>query len=150
MEKLPTTGVLSDENKTSDLDKAAVTGSARIGIIGADNSGKSVLLAAILAAQKQNIVIVQKKAADITVNGVGYYQVSKRQSSDKVGRMITMLSAFSMFADAGMYGGRKTDILAGINIIKEFELIEQKKSNQPKKVRDAVIYAFNRHFQRVD
>ena len=45
---------------------------------------------------------------------------------------------------------KSTNKTAGINIVKEFELIEQKKSKLPRATRDAVVRKFNSFYEKVD
>ena len=45
---------------------------------------------------------------------------------------------------------KSTNKTAGINIVKEFELIEQKKSKLPRATRDAIVRKFNSFYEKVD
>ena len=45
---------------------------------------------------------------------------------------------------------KSTNKTAGIDIVKEFELIEQKRSKLPRATRDAVVRKFNSFYEKVD
>jgi len=82
------------------------------------------------------------------INGIEYEEIPRNQVVSKTGRMALMLAGFAAMGYMGS-SAKSQDILKGIDIVKEFELIQQKKSKQTKRVRDAVIYAFNKSFRPV-
>ena len=84
------------------------------------------------------------------INGITY----KRKSVVAAVPARTTLKAVAMMEiTAAMYkmSGRlkSTDKTAGIDIVKEFELIEQKKSKLPRATRDAVVRKFNSFYEKV-
>ena len=85
------------------------------------------------------------------INGITYKR--KAVVTTVPSRTRTKMAAM-MEITAAMYkmSGRlkSTDKTAGINIVKEFELIEQKKSKLPRATRDAVVRKFNSFYEKVD
>ena len=83
------------------------------------------------------------------INGITY----KRKSVASVPARTTIKAVAMMEITAAMYkmSGRlkSTDKTAGINIVKEFELIEQKRSKLPRATRDAVVRKFNSFYEKV-
>ena len=85
------------------------------------------------------------------INGITY----KRKSVVATVPARTRTKAVAMMEiTAAMYkmSGRLKSInkTAGIDIVKEFELIEQKKSKLPRATRDAVVRKFNSFYEKVD
>ncbi len=94
----------------------------------------------------------------VTINGKTYQlresvEVKKKQSSSKMsGILATMMLMSGMNpALAGMSGldTKKTEPFDGMNILTEFELIEQKKSKLPSSQRDSIERTFHRQFYEV-
>ena len=84
------------------------------------------------------------------INGITY----KRKSVVTTVPARTTIKAVAMMEiTAAMYkmSGRlkSTDKTAGIDIVKEFELIEQKRSKLPRATRDAVVRKFNSFYEKV-
>lgn len=85
------------------------------------------------------------------INGITY----KRKSvvASVPARTITKAVAMmEIVAAMNKMSGRlkSTDKTAGIDIVKEFELIEQKKSKLPRATRDAVVRKFNSFYEKVE
>ena len=85
------------------------------------------------------------------INGITY----KRKSVVAAVPARTCIKAVAMMkvmAAMNKMSGRlkSTDKTAGINIVKEFELIEQKRSKLPRATRDAVVRKFNSFYEKVD
>jgi hypothetical protein len=81
---------------------------------------------------------------DLEINGVKYVKVEKeprKQMSSSVAKVIMLASMF------GVFGGKTKQV--DINIIEEFELIQQKKSKLSSKDRDWVNYKFNKEYKKV-
>ena len=84
------------------------------------------------------------------INGITY----KRKSvvASVPARTITKAVAMmEIVAAMNKMSGRlkSTDKTAGIDIVKEFELIEQKRSRLPRATRDAVVRKFNSFYEKV-
>lgn len=145
----------SDTNQAEQLRENAVIDSAskRIGIVGHGNIGHVALIEAIEATKRnENVIhIVQKKPADIVINGNGWNEKPKKQMSGRMSSLISMLASFQCF-DSSMYYGNSYNrsLPKGINIIQEYGLIELKQSKLLKWERDAVILLFERNFERAD
>lgn len=85
------------------------------------------------------------------INGITY----KRKSvvASVPARTITKAVAMmEIVAAMNKMSGRlkSTDKTAGIDIVKEFELIEQKRSELPRATRDAVVRKFNSFYEKVE
>jgi hypothetical protein len=113
-------------------------------------TSKSSKRIAIAKNMDSEIQVVQKKPADVIINGVGWNEKPKRQTSGRMSGIISMLAAFQCF-DSAMFGNSYSRSLPkGINIIKEFGLIELKQSKLSRWERDAVVSVFKRSFQLTD
>jgi len=85
----------------------------------------------------------------ITINGVEYTEREKSKSATY--SIIKMMSVYlAMMSDLTI---KQTKSLKGanpdVNIIWEFELIQQKKSNLQRSQRDWVIREFNKRFKAI-
>lgn len=81
---------------------------------------------------------------EIEVNGIKY--ISKEQPKMHISKTLMMIMIM-----AGMTFGDKENRQKAIeiDIVKEYGLIEQKKSNLSKSQRDWVIQEFKKNFQRI-
>lgn len=145
---------MSNKEQTRESVQTPVIASAskRIGIVGHGNIDTVSLAAAIALGKSKGveISIVQSKPADVVINGIGWNEKPKNQTSGKMSKLISMIAAFQCF-DNGMFGSGYTRKLPqGINIIKEYGLIELKQSKLSKWERDAVVSLFERNFQRAE
>ncbi len=75
---------------------------------------------------------------ELIINGKKYIQNPKRESKSYL--LSTIFKAYDYYT--GYYGRE----LNKINIITEFELIQQKESKLSKSIRDWVESQFNKHF----
>jgi hypothetical protein len=86
---------------------------------------------------------------EIEINGLKYRQ--KEQNKSQIARqssMSIMLSSMAMML--GDYGVSKRERKnPKVNIIEEFKLIQEKKSNLSRKDREWVVFQFNRNFKLV-
>lgn len=81
----------------------------------------------------------------IEVNGIKYQEKKKPKVSKKLHSI--MLLTYAM---GGMYGsGEKERERPKVDIIKEYGLIQQKKSDLTKSQRDWVEYEFNKNFEKI-
>ena len=88
----------------------------------------------------------------ITINGINYER--KQMPQNNTPRMSSKMAAFLMmsmaFSGMDMGGGSNLNKeLADIDIIKEFGLIQLKKSNLSRAKRDWVVRQFNSNFVEV-
>lgn len=142
-------------NQNEPLREANVSSSAskRVAIIGHVNHGKTTLTSAIevaLKARKETIIVVQKKKPDITINGIGW---NAKQDTKKVGNIssiVSFLATFNCF-DSNVFGNSyQRNLPKGLDIIKEYGLIELKQSKLSKWERERVISIFEKNFERAD
>jgi len=113
--------------------------------------------------EKIDVVVIEEAEIDnsFEINGVRYQQ-KENQSNKSVSRfskLAMMASMFyvsklammaSMFYDSAMFGGKKNRQLPkGIDIVKEFELIQNKQSNLSKWERDQVEHIFHLNFNKI-
>ena len=83
----------------------------------------------------------------IQINGESY--IAKKQpepkSSKRMGNMASLMAAMASTHISTVYHRK----LPPVDIVKEFGLIEQKKSNLCKAERDHVIYLFNKTYEKL-
>jgi hypothetical protein len=83
---------------------------------------------------------------EIEINGVKY--ISKEQSKMPVSK--TMMAVMIMAGMEGSLGGStRKELVEDEFIVKEYSLIQQKKSNLSKRQRDYVVWKFKKTFKRV-
>lgn len=90
----------------------------------------------------------------VEINGVKYKQIEeepKKHNYSKSSKLMMMMSMF-MMPMMDMYGGggnRKEKETPKVDIVKEYGLIQLKKSNLPKSQRDWVVWQFEKYFERL-
>ena len=94
------------------------------------------------------------KAMEIEINGVKYQQIKEetpKHNYSKSSKSLMMMSMFMMpmMDNYGWGGGRKEKETPNVDIIKEYGLIQQKKSYLSKSQRDWVVKQFEKNFERV-
>ena len=86
---------------------------------------------------------------ELEINGIKYAEIEKqpkKQMSSSMARVVVMATMF------GAMGGNevsKTRERPSVDLIKEFELIQQKKSKLPRNDRDWVVFQFNKRFKQL-
>ena len=86
---------------------------------------------------------------ELEINGIRYAEIEKQpkqQMSSSMARVVVMATMF------GAMGGNevsKTRERPSVDLIKEFELIQQKKSKLPRNDRDWVVFQFNKRFKQL-
>lgn len=80
----------------------------------------------------------------IEINGVQYSKIEK--DKPKTGKKSQMLAMAAMMY-GGMFGSSYEPERPNVNIIEEFEKIQNKKSTLPKSQRDWVVNQFNRNYK---
>ncbi len=89
----------------------------------------------------------------LIINGIEYERIQHETKPSRKGtsRMLALASMMAMMGGAGMmdYGSSSYSrgLPSNIDIVKEFELIQQKKSNLSKWERDQVVHIFNQNFK---
>ena len=105
----------------------------------------------MLAQVFLTIIIILKM--EIEINGVKYQPKQTQQTSPKkTSKSLTMLYGMAMmFGSQGSVGSSKhvKQMLSKVELVKEYELIQQKKSSLSRKHREGVIYQFERTFEIV-
>jgi hypothetical protein len=89
---------------------------------------------------------------EIEINGVKYQQKQQNfNQSMGFGKISTMLMGMSMMfsAQGSLLTSRYERPTPKVNLVKEFELIQLKKSLLSKKDRDLVVREFNRNFELI-
>ena len=99
------------------------------------------------------VIVVENQIQDnsFDIDGVRYAPI-EQQKSGLSKKMMGILAVASMFAPVAGYGlSNKVRILPrGTDIIEEFKLIQEKKSNLGKWERDEVVRIFERNFKKVE
>ncbi|WP_424002517.1 hypothetical protein [Maribacter sp. IgM3_T14_3] len=126
----------------------------KIAIIGHNNTGLTTTAKAL--ANKCNIPIVigstdkQAQTMELEINGIRYAEIEKqpkKQMSRSMTRVMMMAAMFDGMAGNGSGGGTRKR--PNVDLIKEFELIQQKKSKLPRNDRDWVVFQFNKRFKQI-
>ena len=85
----------------------------------------------------------------IEINSIKYRQ-KEQERRKPMSKILMALMVMSEMANGyGMYGNSKPKESPKVDIVKEFGLIQQKKSNLSKSERDWVVWQFERNFERV-
>jgi UDP-N-acetylmuramoylalanine-D-glutamate ligase len=124
----------------------------KIAIIGHNNTG---LTTAREIANKCNIPIVvgstdkQAQTMELEINGVRYAEIEKQPKKQMSSSMAKVLMMATMFGAMGGNEVSKTRKRPSVDLIKEFELIQQKKSKLSRNDRDWVVFQFNKRFKKI-
>ena len=116
-------------------------------VVGCDNRMVKAISDACVAANN-DIKIIRNKEPDVVINGIGYTQVPQPKMSKRLSGILLMAEAFGGAHLYGEGGGKKKKVPA-VNIVKEFELIHQKKSKLSRANRDLVEAEFHKNFREV-
>lgn len=86
---------------------------------------------------------------EIEINGLKYRQKEQnKQQIARQSRMSVMLLSMAMMVEGYGVSKRQRET-PKVNIIEEFKLIQEKKSNLSRKDREYVISVFNKNFELV-
>jgi hypothetical protein len=124
----------------------------KIAIIGHNNTG---LTTAREIANKCNIPIVvgstdkQAQTMELEINGVRYAEIEKQPKKQMSSSMAKAVMMATMFYSIGGNGVSKKRKRPSVDLIKEFELIQQKKSKLSRNDRDWVVFQFNKRFKKI-
>jgi FlaA1/EpsC-like NDP-sugar epimerase len=125
----------------------------KIAIIGHNNTG---LTTAREIANKCNIPIVvgstdkQAQTMELEINGVRYAEIEKQPKKQMSSSMAKAVMMATMFYSIGGNGVSKKRKRPSVDLIKEYELIQQKKSKLSRSGRDWVVFQFERQYKRID
>ena len=81
----------------------------------------------------------------IEINGKQYEQINHKPT----GKGLTKILLAATMLGGSAFGGSKRDNLPDCDIVKEFGLIQQKKSKYSKSVRDRIVGEFNYYFKEI-
>lgn len=85
---------------------------------------------------------------EIEINGIKYQQKEQPKRKPMNKTMAAMLMMASAFSQLDPYVKKQKET-PKVDIVKEYELIQLKKSNLSKSQRDWVVWQFERNFERV-
>jgi hypothetical protein len=83
----------------------------------------------------------------IEINGVKY-EARPQQSNVRTNKHVAAAALMAMASYGSSHYDRK--LSSNISIIKEFEMIQQKKSKLSKWEREQVVRTFNNHFRKIE
>ena len=88
----------------------------------------------------------------IEINGIAYEQIPQdkpNKTSESLSKLLMIAQAFTI---TDPYAPRppKPKTFPVANLVKEFELIQLKKSNLSRSERDAVVRAFHRYYRPIE
>lgn len=86
---------------------------------------------------------------EIEINGVKYQQKEQPKRKPMSKTLMAMMVMAEMAGSFGMGGGSRQKETPKVDIVKEYGLIQQKKSNLSKSQRDWVVWQFEKNFERV-
>lgn len=90
---------------------------------------------------------------EIEINGIKYQQKEQPKRKPMSKLMMSLMVMAEMANSFGMYGqygkSNQQKETPKVDLIKEYELIQQKKSNLSKSQRDWVVWQFEKNFERV-
>ena len=86
---------------------------------------------------------------EIEINGIKYRQKEQPKRKPMSKTLMAMMVMAEMAEGYGMGGSSRQKETPNVDIVKEYELIQQKKSNLSKSQRDWVIWQFEKNFERV-
>jgi len=89
----------------------------------------------------------------VEINGKHYQYIEPEAGNrppinSKLGMMLMAFGLFTVGLEGPSASGRRKEPFNG-DIVKEFELIQQKKSLLSRSQRDSVVYQFNRMFREI-
>jgi len=90
---------------------------------------------------------------EIEINGVKYRPADpppKPKGYRGYGKLYSIMAMGMMFGGQGMVGTSKEPDRPNVDIVKEYELIQNRKSLLSKSQRDWVEYMFNKSYTRID
>ena len=85
---------------------------------------------------------------ELEINGVKYRQKEQQKRNPMGKTMTTLLMMASVFDSLDPYA-KKPKETPNVDIVKEYGLIQQKKSNLSKSQRDWVVWQFEKNFEPV-
>lgn len=83
----------------------------------------------------------------IEVNGIKY--ISKEQKQPKMSKSLLSLFAMGMMMGGNIFGGTKEPKKPNVDIVKEYGLIQNKKSTLTRSQRDWVVWQFEKTFTKI-
>lgn len=86
---------------------------------------------------------------EIEINGVKYQQKEQPKRKPMSKALITMMLMGEMAGGFGIGGGSRQKETPNVDIIKEYGLIQQKKSGLSKSQRDWVVWQFEKNFEPI-
>lgn len=128
-----------------------------IGIIGSGEAGKAAIQA--LKEKGIDVVVIDNIEPDesFDLNGVKYAPIKtekRKHKKTKLGAFIAAASIMCMPSMDELYGygdsPYERKLPAGTDIVKEYGLIQLKKSKLSRWERDAVVRIFERNYYRID
>jgi hypothetical protein len=86
---------------------------------------------------------------EIEINGVKYQQKEQPKRKPMSKSLMTLFFMAEMAGSFGMGGGSSQKETPNVDVVKEYGLVQQKKSNLSKSQRDWVVWQFEKNFERV-
>jgi hypothetical protein len=131
----------------------------KIGVIGNVGHGKNAVIQELINKKIDMVIVNEPDSQDESfyLNDVKYAPIEKEQRkhkhvSSKLGGIMAMGSMVYMPYMNDLYGESKYErkLPDGIDIVKEYGLIEKKKSKLSKWERDMVVIIFQKNYHRVE
>jgi GTPase SAR1 family protein len=130
----------------NEKDKKRDTMEKKIGVIGHVGHGKTVLAEALINHASLSDVVVMCEPIRknwIEVEGVKYREIEKPKVNGRIAQIMLMAQMM------GGYGESREPQRPDVDIISEYKLIQQKKSNLSRSQRDWVVSQFHSRYEEI-
>ena len=84
---------------------------------------------------------------ELEINGIMYTEIKKQPKKQMSSSMARVVMMATMFGGIGGNEVSKTPNRPSVDLIKEFELVQQKKSKLSRNNRDWIVFEFNKLFK---
>lgn len=117
----------------------------KILLMGAEHHLAESVISQLSELNKEVVIVIQPEPErGITINGKTYIEKEPTKKSHAIGAL-AMAVAMYMPTTFARYGSKMSNLK--VDIVHEFSLIQEKKSNLSKSQRDWVVNQFNRKFK---
>jgi len=93
------------------------------------------------------IIIGEQKTEIIKINGIEYRKKAQQERKPISKPLLSLLTMAYIFPITNPYIAKKQIKIPDVDIVQEYELIQQKKSNLSKSNRDLVVIQFEKYFE---
>ncbi len=121
----------------------------KIMLIGVDSPLTDAIRKQIEDVGREIVIVPSKPERSITINGKSYIEKEEAKHNSTNSRYLMESLAIAMCHSVSAQMDSRKGPPPNVNIVTEFELIQQKKSNLSKSQRDWVVKQFNNRFKEL-